>query len=81
MDINTLLFDEEYIMKQMHLAGVEEGEKKGKREGKREGKKEGKREQKREIALNMLRENYDPSSVQRMTGITAKELESLKKML
>ena len=71
MDINTLLFDQDYVTQQVQKAIREEGE--------RDGEKRGKREGKREIARNMLKENMDPGLVQRMTGISAKELERLRK--
>ena len=72
MDINTLLFDQDYVTQQVQKAIREEGE--------RDGEKRGRRAGKREIARNMLKENMDPGLVQRMTGISAKELERLRKV-
>lgn len=55
-----------------------EGKAEGKAEGREEGKAEGREEGKEEIALNMLNKNMDISLIAELTGLSKKEIESLR---
>jgi len=63
--------------------GLEEGKieglKEGKVEGKQEGFTEGKREEKIEIVKEMLKENYDIKSIIKLTKLSEKEINKIKK--
>ena len=47
--------------------------------GREEGREEGRQEERREIALAMLQDNLPLKQVSRLTGLSTKEIESLKK--
>ena len=57
--------------------GLEEGEARGEAKGKAKGKAEGKLEEKKEIAKKMKEEGFDIKTIQNITGLTEKEIESL----
>ena len=57
--------------------GLEEGEARGEAKGKAKGKAEGKLEEKKEIAKKMKEELFDIKTIQNITGLTEKEIESL----
>ena len=57
--------------------GLEEGEARGEAKGKAKGKAEGKLEEKKEIAKKMKEEGFDIKTIQKITGLTEKEIESL----
>lgn len=74
------------IAQQLEQKGLEKGIEKGRIEGiqigeekgRHEGKLEGEREATLKIARTMLKSGLDLSSVMKMTGLTADELEQIR---
>jgi len=58
--------------------GLKEGIKEGKEIGIKEGKAEGITESKLEIAKNMLKKEMDMKTISEITGLSIKEIETLK---
>ena len=69
------------MMKDMRAEGKAEGKVEGKAEGKVEGKAEGKVEERSKIALHMLQEGETEAKICRVTSLTRKELQLLKRSL
>lgn len=56
------------------LEGIQIGEEKGRNEGKLEGKREGKLE----VARTMLQNGLDRSTIMKMTGLSAEDLDQIR---
>ncbi|EJZ4905985.1 Rpn family recombination-promoting nuclease/putative transposase, partial [Salmonella enterica] len=56
------------------LEGIQIGEEKGRNEGKLEGKREGKLE----VARTMLQNGLDRSTIMKMTGLAAEDLDQIR---
>jgi len=69
----------QYAIKQGLKEGIKEGIKKGIKKGIKEGIKEGSKNREREIAKNMLSENMNIDVIARITGLTEKEIQRIKK--
>ena len=54
---------------------------KGRWEGERKGRQEGRKERNKEIVLNMLTEKADISFISKVTGLSEKEIQKLKKRI
>ena len=63
----------EWLLEDMRLTGMHEGEVIGISKGRIEGKTE----EKLEIAKNMLKENLDTAIISKITGLSKEEIESL----
>ena len=50
-----------------------------KEKGRWEGERKGRKERKKEIVLNMLKEKTDISFIAKVTGLSEKEIQKLKK--
>lgn len=62
------------IAQQLEQKGIE----KGRMEGRMEGREEGEREATLKIARTMLKNGLDRTSIMKMTGLTADELEQIR---
>ena len=60
------------------LQGKEEGREEGRLQGKEEGRLQGKEEGRKEIALNMIQNKMETSVISKITGLSEKEIKSLK---
>ena len=58
---------------------IKQGLKEGIKEGTQEGIKKGSKNREREIAKNMLSENMNIDIIARITGLTEKEIQRIKK--
>ena len=54
---------------------------KGRWEGERKGRKEGRQEGRQEVVLNMLKEKADIAFIAKVTGLSEKEIQNLKKRI
>jgi predicted transposase/invertase (TIGR01784 family) len=72
----TIYFYERTLEKR-YAEGIAEGEQKGKAEGIAEGKAEGEHQRNLEIAKQMKEEKLSTDLIQRVTGLTAEEVERL----
>ncbi|MDO4289405.1 MAG: Rpn family recombination-promoting nuclease/putative transposase [Eubacterium sp.] len=68
----------EMKMNDQRLLGWKEGRSEGLREGRSEGLHEGEVKTNRKNALKMLRENCDPTFISKITGLSEKEILSLR---
>ena len=59
--------------------GRSEGMEKGRSEGMEKGRSEGIEQSKEEIALNMLKEDFDINSISKVTGLSKEEIQKLSK--
>ncbi|EJS0406288.1 Rpn family recombination-promoting nuclease/putative transposase, partial [Salmonella enterica subsp. enterica serovar Newport] len=66
------------IAQQLEQKGIEKGRKEGRMEGRMEGREEGEREATLKIARTMLKNGLDRTSIMKMTGLTADELEQIR---
>jgi DNA repair protein RadC len=71
--------EEERIRQEAIKIGQERGEKIGEKKGIKKGKKQGKIEGKIETAKNLINMGIDLETIVRATGLTQKEITSLKK--
>ena len=70
--------DNEMVINTLKNEAIKEGKLEGIKEGKLEGIKEGKRESTLETAKKMLKDNLDIKMICKYTGLTKKEINSLK---
>ena len=68
----------EKLIEQGVQKGLREGELKGKLEGKLEGIREGEQKKEVEIAVRMLAEGSDPVFIEKVTGLSLKQIKTLK---
>ncbi len=73
--------DKKSDLYEAEMRGKLEGKAEGKLEGKLEGKAEGKLEGKLEAARNALIEGIEPNIVAKITGLSLKTVDKLKKEL
>ena len=57
--------------------GFREGEKKGAKEGEKRGEERGEKNASIEIAKKMKKENFDISTIEKLTGLSKEEIEKL----
>ena len=57
----------------------EEGEQRGRQKGRQEGRQEGRQKEKEQMAVKLLREGTNVEFVKKITGLSQKEIEKLKK--
>lgn len=66
-------------MEEGRKEGLKEGRKEGLEEGRKEGRKEGSLEKTMEMASKMLSKKYSVSEISEITGLSAEQIEELKK--
>ena len=66
-------------LKEGEKKGLKEGEKKGLKEGEKKGLKEGQEKERKKIVMQMLGKGMDESAICEYTGLTKKQVETLKK--
>ena len=57
--------------------GMEKGMQKGMEKGRLQGKEEGRAEGMEKVALNMLKSNFKPSVISKITGLSKEEIKKL----
>ena len=62
-----------------HLKGRQEGRLKGRHEGRLKGRQEGRLEGVRKVVLKMLKEDVDLKFISKITGLSKREINKLKK--
>ena len=76
-----LKFSREAYGEEQRDQGIELGIVQGKAEGLAEGEAKGKGEERRDIAMRMLKEGEPEAKITRITGLSKKELQLLKRGL
>ncbi|EAX3239986.1 Rpn family recombination-promoting nuclease/putative transposase, partial [Salmonella enterica] len=66
------------IAQQLEQKGIEKGIEKGRLEGIQIGEEKGRNEGKLEVARTMLQNGLDRSTVMKMTGLTAEDLDQIR---